>query len=594
MTLGTVLWSLAGEFLPGPRRPPPRTADLAYERAGGYPEPRDLPPLLEAGEYRRRFVAMSGLPGRLAGALFDRAGIADFAQRLRNDPDEYDRLLRTEDIRWSPFPLPTLNACTVAADDPACPDPLARAARLVAAARSFHRELHAGTLEPDAFPGGPLEMGQYANLFGTCLYPGGSCSRVFKAPDSRHIAVLARGRVFRVDLPEADGTVDATALEGALRRVAELSATASPERSAAGWLTVADQPRRAALVAAARLLPGNRAALEAIARSFLVLCLDLDARPGTLAETARQVHVGDPGNRWYLASWQIVVCGNGKAGFIVSFPCGLDGNVVMRFSAELASRSRSFAPRGPGPAAKVRPLDLALPPGAEILARRNLDGVLAGEPCTFEIRDLGNRRLAAAGLKPDAAFNLALIATLRRALGSSPAVLEHVTLARYRGMGLSMAPVTTPQAVTLADFLAGDGADREIGSRLLAAAQAAHMAALSAARKALPLRVLTMLRLREAGWTGRPFAGLVAAATAGRPEVIVSQPGPRPQVVAVGRPGVRLPYVRHLGLHYQLRDDSILLIFMPGIDSDLRSADLAMSLERDLRRLLDLAARRAS
>jgi hypothetical protein len=168
-------------------------------------------------------------------------------------------------------------------------------------------------------------------------------------------------------------------------------------------------------------------------------------------------------------------------------------------------------------------------------------------------------------------------------------VLEHVTLARFRGMGLSMACITTPQAVELADFLAGGTSDREKGSRLLAAAQEAHFSALSAARGALPLRVLTMLRLRDASPAAVPFAWLVAAATAGRPDVIVSQPGPRPGVLCLGRPGVRLPYVGHLGLHYQIHGDTIILIFMPGRDSSLRPVDLAGSLERDIRRIVDIA-----
>ncbi|HUT78112.1 MAG TPA: hypothetical protein VM285_10520, partial [Polyangia bacterium] len=107
-------------------------------------------------------------------------------------------------------------------------------------------------------------------------------------------------------------------------------------------------------------------------------------------------------------------------------------------------------------------------------------------------------------------------------------------------------------------------------------------------------RVLTMLNLRDADPAIRPFAWLVAAATAGKPDVIVSQPGPRPGVLCLGRPGTRLPYVVHFGLHYQIHGESIILIFMPGTGSSLRPADLAASLERDLLCLLEIAGRAGS
>ena len=46
----------------------------------------------------------------------------------------------------------------------------------------------------------------------------------------------------------------------------------------------------------------------------------------------------------------------------------------------------------------------------------------------------------------------------------------------------------------------------------------------------------------------------------------------------VGRPGVRLPYVRYFGLHYQMLDDRTRFTVMPGRSWTIPNAEFAAEL----------------
>ena len=57
----------------------------------------------------------------------------------------------------------------------------------------------------------------------------------------------------------------------------------------------------------------------------------------------------------------------------------------------------------------------------------------------------------------------------------------------------------------------------------------------------------------------------------------------------LGRPGVRLPYVSHYGLHYQMFRERTVMTFMPGLAWTIPNAELAREIERALWRLLEIA-----
>ena len=71
-------------------------------------------------------------------------------------------------------------------------------------------------------------------------------------------------------------------------------------------------------------------------------------------------------------------------------------------------------------------------------------------------------------------------------------------------------------------------------------------------------------------------------------EIVVSHPEIYPGIPVVGRPGVRLPYAKLFGLHYQIFPDSIVVTMMPGIEWQISNRDLVLELERNLNRILGL------
>ncbi len=61
----------------------------------------------------------------------------------------------------------------------------------------------------------------------------------------------------------------------------------------------------------------------------------------------------------------------------------------------------------------------------------------------------------------------------------------------------------------------------------------------------------------------------------------------------MGRPGIRLPYVKYFGLHYQILDDSVLLTFMPGMKWSIPNSELVAVLGESLELIRSIVTERA-
>ena len=539
--------------------------DIAYEKGELYPRPASPPPLLETDEYARRFLSTTSLPRGVARAAFALSGMRGFLAALRTDAQRFERLLSTTDIRLAPFSLLTLNATLLLAEDPAFNAPLERAAALLVAARAFRKDLLAGALAPDSQRGLPLEMGQYANLFGTCLYPRGTCTRVFKADAPDSITVAVKGHFYSLPLAPNGRELDFAELHAALSEIVR-HARSRPLPGEFGVLSAGNLlERRSAMRAASRGV--GRRELERLAHSLFVLCLDLDSKPEDADRAVAAIHrVTD--NRWHLSSMQLVVTGNAQAALLASFPCGLDGNVMARFGSELVRRSQVLvgSERSGVRPPRAEPLRLAAPKKVIERARARVRLTLGEGSGVGTIRGLGSADFKARQMSADAAFNVALLTASRRLLGVLPDALEHTSLSRYRNMGVDMARITTPELAAFADFTADPQCDAGEAERLLRSAVAAHGERLRAARSHLSLKWLSMLNARHSSIWRRLPAWLLALSSAGRPDVIVSQPAAGPEILRVGRPGVRVPYVKYFGLHYRIEPSEIRVILMPGAD----------------------------
>jgi hypothetical protein len=561
----------------------------AYEMGELYPRPASLPPLLETDEYARHFLATTRLPRWIARAVFVLSGMRAFLATLRRDAQHFERALATTDIRLAPFSLLTLNATLLLAEDPASSEPLDRATALLIAARGFRSDLTAGKLVPDS-RGAPLEMGQYANLFGTCLYPRGTCSRVFKTDAAESITVVVNGYFYPLPLAHDGRELEFTELHAALTEIVR-HAQSRPSRGEFGVLSAGHLlERRHAMRAASRGV--GRRELQRLAHSLFVLCLDLDSEPEDADRAVAAIHrVAD--NRWHLSSMQLVVTGNSQAAMIASFPCGIDGNVMARFGSELVRRSQGLVRserRGARPP-HAEPLRLVAPPHVIERARTRVRLTLCEDSGVGTIRGLGSADFKARQMSADAAFNVALLTASRRLLGVLPDALEHTSLSRYRNMGVQMARITTPELAAFAAFTADSHCDAGVAERLLRSAVAAHRERLHAARSHLSLKWLSMLNARHSSIWRRLPAWLLALSSAGRPDVIVSQPAAGPDILRVGRPGVRIPYVKYFGLHYRIEPNEIRVILMPSTDWKIPERVFFDALTASLHEVLRLATR---
>jgi hypothetical protein len=245
-------------------------------------------------------------------------------------------------------------------------------------------------------------------------------------------------------------------------------------------------------------------------------------------------------------------------------------------------------------------------------AGRDFRSIFDPQQATFEIPEFGRRFFAAHGVDPVPAFILAMQMTGKRFIGAAPHVWQFLSMSRYRCMDLSTAMVTTPEVVRFVESLES-GRAPEIRPFLHQALDS-QIQECRKARRYLPLEILLALfiRSRKSVW-GRAYvtliqllvrAGLrlIGLRRPSRREVVVSHPEIYPEVPLVGRPGVRLPYVKYFGLHYQIFEDRIVLTMMPGVRWKVSNRELVAALTESLERIRDVleaskdqpAARRAS
>lgn len=582
----------------------PRTSDITYEPLGQYPAAREAPIRPAAdylAHYRKLFDYQCTRPAykpllRAALALWHRAsGFVGFVRRLAASPEGIDDYLRRNDLLKYPDSLLELSYSMLLADDPEHTDAIDRAATLLAAAIDFHRRLRSGELEPDQRRGEPLEMGQYPHLFSTHLVPTPRGDVVYKSREDHFVVVMIAGRFYRMEVATADPP-ETGELKAGLLAVAELDRGAAPETGPGlAPMSAVNRRRCGEIFEGLRGIEANHPPLEILENALLIVCLDLDRAPDTAAEACALVHSGNAANRWYHAGTQLVVFGNGKAGVLLSARHYIEGNVGARFAAEIQRRAARLSVGDrqtvAGQAPKISRLHFTtegLVDPEEL--EREIGGIVRDDPDTFEIAGAGEDLFRSHGVNPDAAFKLALLAASRELLAADVKMQQIATMSRYRSMCMVRAFVSTPQAVAFCDAL-----DREPPAecaRLFRQALSAHAQALRDVRKGVWLPHVVGLFLRRGSrwqrWLTTRFVSLVRA-TCSRIDVVTSHPARHPEVVLFGRPGVRLPYVRYYGLHYQIRSDKIEMIFMPARRWRADLAELAGVVERkidQIRRLL--------
>lgn len=585
-----------------------RTRDI-YERLPGYPSPPliPLPDPNDVSALHELGIVNTPLSRFLVRVALRAAGFRAFRKQL---PHHLEELLRRSNLRGAGL-FALVNSATLALqDDPRGPDPLERAATLILAARSFYRELWSGRLQPDRFQGHPLEMGQYPNFFSTCLTIEHGNARLFKSSCTALVNIVIRGQYFQLHVGEMEHDPPVEALVPALQRVVRTAREATDDSRAGspGILTAAMHKTQLKVFREFLREPLNRESFHRIRHGFFTLCLDLDTYPENEAEAARQAHAMNLHNRWYHSSVQVVVFGNAKTAVICNFNTYVDGNPMMRFGAELYARAlrvpvtRRNEEASPAPL-EVEPLPWVVKKEWQKQAEKDVKWVTDDQPATFVIDGIGQQSFIPYNLKPVPIFVIALQMAIQQVMGRPLPIAQYLTLSRYRCMDLAIALVATPEVNRFVQYVLHSDRNREKSLQMLQMAIRSQQQAAREARRYLSLQKMLSLFLVTRNRRQRIYVMAVAAMAFfilrllgyHKPrlsDVVLSHPAIYPEVPIIGRPGIRLPYVRYLGLHYQIMKDRIVLTFMPGLRWTVPNARLVQMLHKSLEEILKLVVPR--
>ena len=524
---------------------------------------------------------------------------------IQRDSAAVENLLRSVNLRKNFF-APVMSATVAIADHPSPIEPLRRAAALLLAARAIHKDLVHGCFSPDQYNSQSLEMGQYPNLFSTAVTYDGKCLRLYKSTCTSQITVLAGNRIYSVDFGPSDDFWTQCHLVKTFEQIFSLAQAMGSNSDRSSALMSGSKTRTQAQIMAHLLKnPSGAESLNALRHSFLTLCLDLNHFPASAAEAAALAHSRNPANRWYNSALQIVIFGNSKACLIFNYNAYLDGNVQTRAASEIYRRSRTANVeavtdlRSPA-AVQARELILPVPPELLERARKDIAAVSDHQQPTFAIDGFGRQLFASLDLDAVPAFVAALQLAVFRVTGQIPRIKQLLTMSKYRYMDLAIASVTTPQMIAFLNCMQSQGADRKRQKAQLHAAIDSQSAICRKARRYLPLnRLPPLLAESKGGLRGIYIKGLMkitkrllralGLADFGRDDVLISHPRIYDEIPLLGRPGVRLPYLRYFGLHYQIWDDRIVLTWMPSVKWHVSNARLTEELARALRDITQIA-----
>ncbi len=551
-----------------------RTRDI-YEQLPHYPKPPMVP--LPDWSIMSSPEGMGIKSTAVSRAIFKSLiALTGFKRFYRELPQHLEELLRKTNMRGAGL-FALINSATMALiDDPRSLTPAQRAATLIVGAYRFYDDLMSGKLEPDRYKDHILEMGQYPNLFSTCLTIEGKKARLFKSKRTDQITVIIRGRYFllQVGHPGHDTTVDdlARALQQIIDSVSSKANSFSP-----GVITGIAHPVQLRMFGKLLQDPVNKESFERIRHSFLTVALDVDDQPDSYAQAAQLTQTANFHNRWYHASLQIVVFGNAKAATFLNFNTYIDGNPMMRGSAEIQKRAAAEAleTQESHPLPPPTELHWNIPQPLVERALRVARSVLDDQQPTFEFKNLGKKQFAQWGVPPVPTFMVLLEMAMKALTGRHVHIIQYLSMSKYCCMNLANADATTAEVMAFTDYVAQEHFDKQKARKLLQNAVDAQAEAYRRARKYLPpSKIISIFVTTRKGWQKLWVSAVLAVAMGflkilglyrgETMEVIASHPMIQAEIPIVGRPGIRLPYVRFFAFHYQIFDDRTVITFMPS------------------------------
>ncbi|WP_329094394.1 choline/carnitine O-acyltransferase [Actinomadura citrea] len=339
-----------------------------------------------------------------------------------------------------------------------------RAAGLIAGALDYKLRLDREEIPPVVQRGRPLSMAQNRYLFSTTRIPGAEQDTV-RAPytaewpgpsDARHIVVLFRGNMIRMDVLGPDGHPH-TLEELRAGLAAVMKAEAAPEPSA-GHLTTKARAEWAASREALLAL-GNTKALDDIETALFCVCLE-DLVPGNALDACDHLLHGDSANRWFDKAVSFVVFGDGTAGINVEH-CGLDGTTILSFVDALLGEPPEKPSQRSGARSQGLPVVEAIEFTLDDALRRDIGDAAAAfagygaatATATVSFDDFGTDHIKRLKMSPDAFVQMAYQLAHKRAKGRVGATYESIATRQYRNGRTEAMRVVTPEVLRFVDAM---------------------------------------------------------------------------------------------------------------------------------------------
>jgi len=205
------------------------------------------------------------------------------------------------------------------------------ASALIIAVYQFNRAIEDETLCVDKQKEQPLCMAQYKNLFSATRVPqkGKDTLRVHNG--HKHIVVLFKGHLFKVNIADDNGLVYAFAdIEAVLQEITQVT---SEGQNIGIFTTLARDDWAEKHVDLLNVDDNNHKQMRIIEEALFTLSLD-ENQPEQTLDCSQMLWHGDAKNRYFDKALQFIVFKNGKMG--INFEhAGMDGAVMLRLIRHL-------------------------------------------------------------------------------------------------------------------------------------------------------------------------------------------------------------------------------------------------------------------
>jgi len=509
-----------------------------------------------------------------------------------------EKILRGLDSKSRALFGPVVSATISIEDDPRKLTSTERAVTLILAARSFYNDLKNGTLEPDKYGDQTLEMGQYPNCFSTTQLIKGKSVGLFKSKITSQIGIIFKGRFFIADIGETESELNSSDLKDLFNEIITfVHANPNDHYCSPGVISVTNYKTQVKLFGKLMEVKENESCVEKMKDNFLVVCLDFETNPGNEFEALKTAHSQNFDNRWFHTSLQIVVFGNSKASFVCNFSNSISGNIMMRVAAELQKRACNL-PVVEKLSSIKKPIEFSMLPwniNPEFIkkSKDEIKNYIDDQQASFVIDGIGRKFFRERKLNSVSVFVIVLQITIRNLLKEDARITQFVTLSKYRCMDLTTAMVTTNKTIDFIDALESEKYSKLDLCKLLSETIDSQIAKVREARTILPLFfIMQLISSNSFGWKKIyllflinitiSFLKITGFFNNKLREVIISHPTIFEETKAIGRPGIRIPYVKYFGLHYQIMHESIVITLMPGMKWKIPNSDLISELKRNL------------